>query len=354
MYKTIKVISVVLFFWALSSCSTKQPLEVTDEISDIPTGLPFESPATFSGAIPCEDCAEVGITLNLLPDTMYQLRKRYKNNKGPDKIESQIGKWLYLPDDKLLILGKQQGLLKTYTVESSDKLLFVEWEGTDNASQIQYELLRDEKVDPFADLVKIIGDFEVRNGSGIFTECATGVTFAVRTHKDYPRLLQNYMNTPHDKDQPLLASALVQIVEGINGQPELSIENFKKIYPDSNCEGSKIRTSLTGTFWYLQDVSGLSAIKPAEEKQPYLLLNSDRSFQANGSCNEMKGSYLVKGDLFLINRKPEIRMACPSGIGVENKLVKAFKKTKSFKIDAGMLELLDQEGQVIARFKARN
>jgi len=354
MYKNFKIFSViVLILVTLSCCSTKQTQDVTEESIDTPAGLPFESPATFTGTIPCEDCQQVDITLNLLPDTMYQLRKRYIYDKDPVKTESQIGKWLYLPEDKLLVLGKQQGLLKTYVVESSSKLLFVEWEGTDNASQIRYELLRKERLDPFADIVKITGDFEVRNGAGSFTECSTGQTFPIRPDKDYPALLQNYMNTPHERGQPLLSSVLVKIVGTENGQSELVIEHFNRIYPDTNCEGSKIRTSLTGTFWRLQDVDGLSAIKAADEKQPYLLLNPDRSFRAYGSCNEMSGNYLVKGDHLIIDRKAEIRMACPSGIGVENKLIKAFKNTKSFRIVDDMLELLDQEGQVLAGFKAK-
>lgn len=354
MYKHFKVFSVIaLILFALSSCSTKQTQEVTEESIETPAGLPFESPATFNGTIPCEDCLKVDITLNVLPDTMYQLRKRYFYDDGPVKTESQIGKWLYLPEDKLLILGKQQGLLKTYVVESSNTLLFVEWEGADNASQIQYKLLRNERVDPFADIVKITGDFEVQNGAGSFTECSTGLTFPVSPVKDYPVLLQNYMNTPHERDQPLLSSVLVKIVGAEKGQSELVIEHFNRIYPDTNCEGSKNRTSLTGTFWRLQDVDDLSATKPADEKQPYILLNSDRTFRAYGSCNEMSGSYLVKGDLFLINRKPEIRLACPTGLGVENKLITAFEKTKSFRIVEDTLELLDGGGQILARFKAR-
>lgn len=353
MYKNVKILAVIVWIlFSLCSCSTKQtPVEPSSSDTASPI-LPFESAATFTGVIPCEDCVQVDITLNILPDTMYQLRKTYRTSGGPAKIDSHIGKWLYLPKDKLLILGKQQGLLKTYVVESSNRLLFVEWEGTDNASQIQYELLRSEENDPFEDIIKITGDFGVRNGTVNFTECSTALNFSVRKEKEYATLLQNYMNTPHERDQPLLVSLLGKIVRGEGGPAELVVEHFNTIYPDRNCEGNKVKTSLTGTFWRLQEVDGLAVTKTADEKQPYLLLNSDRSFRAYGNCNQITGDYLVKGDLFLLNRKPDIRLACPEGVFVENELIRAFKRTKSFRIDDETLELLDQGGQVRARFQA--
>lgn len=342
---------IVSLLFTLSCCSTQQPLETEKEVKNTSVELPFQSPATFTGTIPCENCAGIDITLNILPDTMYQLRKTFRNNTGPAKIESQIGKWLYLPTDNLLILGKQQGLLKTYVIESSNTLHFVEWEGTDNASQIQYKLLRAGEVDPFEDLIKIKGDFYVKDGIATMTECSTGQTFAVSQGKGYATLLQNYMNTPHQRNQPLLSSAQVKIVRGVHDTPELFIEHFNNIYPDQNCEGDKIKTSLTDTFWYLQEVDGLTVTMMTGENKAYLFLNSDRSFKAYGGCNEISGIYLVKGDLFLIDRKRDIRLACPSGIGVENKLIKAFKNTKSFRMEDDMLELLDESGRVGAGFR---
>ncbi|MGW8195424.1 MAG: META domain-containing protein [Desulforhopalus sp.] len=356
MQKHLQVIlAIVLISCSLSGCSTKQIQDESAQKSDTSTVLPFNSPATFTGAIPCEECLQVDITLNILPDSMYQLRKVYRTSEGPSKIESQIGKWVYLPKDNLLILGKEQGLLKTYAVESSDKLLFVEWEGTDNASQIQYELLRSKEVDPFEDIIKITGDFITNSsGTGIITECSTELALPVSKEKDYTTLLQNYMNTPHDRDQPLLVSVLGKIVKGESGKSEMVIEHFNKIYPARNCEGTKVKTSLTGTFWHLLEVGDITVTTGPDEKRPYLLLNADRSFRAYANCNKITGTYLVKGDLFMINRKLDIRMACPEGIVLENELIKAFESTKSFRINGDMLELLDQNGQIRARFQTES
>lgn len=353
MSKIIRIIFIISFILVVfSSCSTKQPQEDQQSSNDAISTRPFESAVTFTGVIPCEGCVRVDITLNVLPDTMYQLRKTYVSNDGTATIESQVGKWVYLPKDKLLILGKQKGLWKTYVVVNNNKLLFVEWEGTDNTSQIQYELVRSAVLDPFDDVVKIIGRFRVNGGVGSIMECATETTFPVRSDKDYSTLLQNYMNTPHDQGRPLLASVFAKVVRGKSGRPELLIEQFRKIYPDRNCEGSKIKSSLTGTSWRLLELGGVTLTKSVDAKQVYLLLDSSRSFRAYGGCNKITGNYLVKGDLFSINRKHDIRMACPTGLLLEKNFIEALDSTESFRVEGEILELMDHTDQIRARFKA--
>lgn len=343
---------LVLIIVSLSSCSTKQPPEEPKSSADVPVLLlPFVTAATFTGFIPCDDCVRVDVSLTIHPDTMYQLRKTYRQKEGPAKIEAQVGKWVYLPKDRLLILGKQKGLLKTYFIENDNTLKFVEWEGTDNASQIQYQLIRSDKVDPFEDIVKISGKFSVVNGVGNITECTTEQSFAVRNGKDYSTLLQNYMNTPHDRGQPLLTNILAKFVHGQGGQSELIIEHFGKISPEIDCQGRKISSSLTGTLWRLTEVDGLEVTKIDGGGIPYLLLNSDRSFRAHGGCNEITGNYLFKGDLFMINRKPAIRLGCVKGLTIENKFIEALDNADSLSVDGEILELRDKSDRVRARLK---
>ena len=253
--KCIYVVLLVVF--SLSSCSTKQPAEeVQSSIDDAAITAPFASTATFNGFIPCENCLRIDISLTIRPDTMYQLRKTYRREAGPSKVEAQVGKWVYLPKDRLLVLGKQKGLLKTYFIENEKTLKFIEWEGTDKTSQIQYQLVRSDQVDPFDDIVKISGNFSIVDGVGIIRECASGQSFAVRDTKDYPSLLQNYMNTPHYKGQPLLTNIWATFAPAQGGQSEIVVEQFRKITAEEDCQGKKVTQSLTGTLWQLEEVDG--------------------------------------------------------------------------------------------------
>jgi len=344
--------SVLILFilFTISSCSTKQ-VPIEPEITyDYSIGGPFVSAVTYTGVIPCDHCEQVDITLNLLPNSMYQLRKIFRIKGSSPKIESQIGKWVYLPKDNLLILGKQRGLLKTYVVENNNKLLFVEWEGTGNASQIQYELVRSAEIDPFEDVVKFKGIFGVVNSVGTIKECSTEQNFDVRGGKEFSTLLQNYMNTPHIRGRSLLVSIAGKIVQGENNQPEVLVEQFRKISPDRNCQGDKIKSSLTGTFWRLFEIDGMEVTKSTDGKSTHLILDSDRSFTAYAGCNKITGSYLIKGDNFLLKRKPNIRLACPGGISLESKLIKALDSSEWIRVEDGILELMDETDQVRARF----
>ena len=341
---------ILFIFFTLSNCTKQTPNE-SRIINDNSIAKPFVSAATYRGVIPCEDCEQVDITLNIHPGSMYQLRKTFRIKGSSPKIESQMGKWLYLPKDKLLILGKQRGLLKTYVVDSNDKLLFVEWEGTGNSNQIQYELVRSTELDPFEDVVKIKGEFKSVNNAGAIKECSTEQVFNVRKGEEYSTLLQNYMTTPHERGRPLVVSVLGKIIHGENNQPEVLVEQFRKVYPDRNCQGDKNKSSLTGTFWRLSEIDGREVTKSTDGKPIYLVLDSDRSFVAYTGCNKLKGSYLLKGDLFLMKRQSEARIACPGGfLSLENDLINALDSSESIRVEGSILELMDETDQVRARF----
>ncbi|MCP3891032.1 MAG: META domain-containing protein [Desulfobulbaceae bacterium] len=353
MFKILKSLFLLsLISFVLSSCATKHTNQAPQDDVVISANAPFTSAVTFTGSIPCETCERVDITLNILPDSMYQLRKTYRSSEGPAKIESQIGKWVYLDKDNLLILGKQKGLLKTYVVTSDNKLQFVEWEGTGNESQIQYELIQSPELDPFEDTVKITGKFSIKSGNGNIVECATEKNMTVRKEQEYATLQQNFLNTPHEPGRPLLVSVMGKIIVDEPDQTEFVVEEFRTIYSNRSCEGNKIKSSLTGTFWHLLEIDGIAVAKSANNTQPFLHLSANRSFEAYSGCNKITGGYLVKGDLFLINRNPDIRMACPKGLLLESTYIKALESSESYRVEGDLLELLDKNDQVRVKFQA--
>ena len=226
-------------------CANRQIIEQPAAEINSSALFPFDAPVTFTGSIPCDGCLQTDITLNIRPDGIYQLRKTYRMEQGKSSSASQMGKWLYRAEGNFLILGKEMGRLKTYVLEDMNRLRFVEWQGNENDEQIQYELMRAPIPAAFDDIVKIRGMFAVSNGVATFEECSSQVTFPLSPSGDFNSALQHYMNTPHDADRPLLVSILGRLVQ--QDREELVIEQFRKFYPDSDCGGNKIKTSLTGT-----------------------------------------------------------------------------------------------------------
>jgi len=336
----------------LTGCPTKQTRE-QDVINEQQTALPFIDVVTFKGTIPCEDCLRVDITLNLRPDTIYQLRKTYITEQGADTVESQTGKWRYEPKDRLVILGKEKGALKTYLLEETlDRLLFVDWEGADATSQIQYALERSEKTDPFNDIVKIRGMFSIIGGNATLKECSSGVDFMVRKEKHYTIAAQNYLNTPHERNKPVLISILGRMAGNGNSTNEIIIEQYRKFYPNKDCDGNKTRSSLTGTYWMPIEIDNQNWSDLSGGSSAFLLLNADNSFESYSACNKITGTYLVKSEVLLINREVGVRLACPDGMEKETLFIEALDDSETYRIDEDILELIDQNEKVRARFLA--
>jgi copper homeostasis protein (lipoprotein) len=336
---------------AVLGCSQK-----TGEVQEDPAitgGLagPLELPGSFVGQIPCSDCLRVDITLNLRGDDLYQLRKTYQTQQGPGKVEAQMGRWRFSPEGNLVILGKQKGLLKTYAVIDQDRLRFVEWEGSDIESQIQYDLVRSLEVDPFTDTVKMRGMFSIQEDTAELGECASGNPFSVSRGGDFSKTAQTYMNTPHFFGKPVLLSMIGRL-EKKGGGEEIFIEQFNRFYTDQDCSGVQPNSNLTGTYWKLVEIDGKEINVGEGFSAPYLIFDRDKTMAGFGGCNNLKGSYLVQGDVFLINRLATSRIACPTEMETENKLLQALDAAELYRIEGDLFELVDQHNKTKARFRA--
>ena len=346
------VLLIVSGLMVLAGCAQQQlPVDST------PAGLAsrVDLPATFTGRIPCDDCERVDIVLNLRPDSLYQLRKTYVQSRGGGRVEAQMGLWRFSPEENLLILGKQKGLLKTYAVAGNGELRFLDWEGAGNDSQISYNLVRSGTVDRFEDVVKLRGMFWAGEGGAGFAECASGVRFDIEPGGDYQTTFQNYMNTPHDLAEPMLVSILGSVQPGFDPQVDsgsIVIDQFRRFYPNRDCGGNLIRAGLTGTYWQLSEIDSKQVVVDDDTRMVFLSFNPDTSIHGYGGCNRISGTYLVKGDVFLFNRGPMTRLACRDGMDVENRLLNVLDEAETYAIEGDVLMLKDQNEQVRARFVA--
>ncbi len=346
---------VILALGCLLAACTSMDSQVT-KLSESETGsLPIALPATFAGQTACVDCERVEVVLNLRADKLYQLRKRFVRGAGSDEVESQMGRYRYSAEDRVLVLGKQKGALKSYVLQDDNRLTFLEWQGTDR--QTQYELVRSLEVDPFVDLVKLRGMFAVQNDRGYFRECAGGNRFGVDERGDYKKALQDYFNTPHLQNEQVLMSILgslekIPSVGSATGEDVIVIDQFRRFYPNQDCDGSRMGQSLTGAYWRLVEIDGGEAGPNVDNITPYLQFKSDRNVQGFGGCNKITGTYLIKGDVFLVQRDPLTRTACPEGMETENRFLEAIDSAETYRIEDNSLEFIDRDEHVRARFQA--
>jgi copper homeostasis protein (lipoprotein) len=348
--KFLSWILAVCFSLLILSCSgTTTP---NSSIGDPLDTAALDLPATFTGEIPCPDCKRVKLTLNLRPDSIYQLRKNYVS-AGGSKVESQMGDWRMAEDGGFIILGKGKGALKSYEIIDRNLLRFVGLQGVDAKSQIQYDLTRSEGLDLFTDSVKIRGMMVHAFGKSQIKECRSGQLFPITGGVEYRRMVQTYLNSNHGFGESVLVSLQGKLEKNPEDEEQITVDHFKKLYNAIDCEGNRTRANLTGTLWRLLEVNGKVVALEENEKRPYFMLDGKgKEVNGYGICNSLKGTYLVRGEVLLVKRLASSRMACTTGVTTESSFFKALDTTEKYRIEGDTLRLLNEEGAVTAVLRA--
>lgn len=336
---------------SLNGCTSYQKIAG----SPSPTAVP--APATFSGRIPCADCAGIDVTLNLRDDGLYQLRQIYRKGKPP-KTVAEMGRWEFDQEKNLIVLGKKKEALHTLTLVDGSTLRLLEVENREIKSDLNSRLHKKDTLDPFPDAVPMQGMFSSFADTGLFTECQSGVRFSIAREQDNASLEQSYNTTPHGQGEPLLVSieghlARHPAMDGEGNEELLHVDRFIKIFPDQTCAGVAKKNRLLGTTWKLIEVGGRPVLPPKGQREPFVILErKGNKMHGFGGCNRFLGTYLVKGASFVIKTTGTTRMACLKGLSLEDSFLKAMKKTEAYRIQKGILELRDQKEHILARLKA--
>ena len=352
-----------LFFLAVlftvSGCTGSRPnTPNTTQSLDKPV-VPILLPSTYSGRIPCQHCDAVDIVLNFRKNGLYQLRKTSITGKKWNSV-AEIGRWKFDRSEKLIVLGNRRGSLKTLQPVDRNTLRLQDIEGKKLPAAQNYELHKNPTLDPFPDSVRMRGMYSAHGDKGFFTECTTGIRFAVATEKSYRKLANAYNRTPHGQEEPLLVLLEASLRPGPsmdgdndNRQDELVVTRFVNIFPDQDCRGENQRLSLFNTTWNPIEINGRPVTLAKGQEEPYIILNiKGNRMHGFSGCNRFFGTYLIKGEIFVFNKMAATRMACMKGLSLEDAFLDAMRKTEAYRLKDDILELRDRNEHILARLKA--
>ncbi len=111
--------------------------------------------------------------------------------------------------------------------------------------------------------------------------------------------------------------------------------------------------SLEGPTWLLLEVKGAKVEVPSGERQPFVTFNkSEMRATGYSGCNQFFGSYELKGEALAFGPLGMTRRFCGGVAGnVELVFMQVLRETRAWKIEKGMLLLLDGS-TVLARLEA--
>jgi putative lipoprotein len=109
------------------------------------------------------------------------------------------------------------------------------------------------------------------------------------------------------------------------------------------------------TAWRFLSIGGEEVALSEERREPVLRLRggADPRFTATVGCNTVTGGFDLGEGTLAFRPGPTTLMACtPELDALERRMISALEATQGYATDAGVLDLLDSGGRVLARLQA--
>lgn len=209
---------------------------------------------------------------------------------------------------------------------------------------------------PVEDVQSLEGMMTYMADAARFTECRTGLDFAVAMEGAYLAMERAYLDARSAPGDPLLVSVRGRLAlhPGMEGDPvrTLFVDGFEGAFPGVGCGGAEADLPLEGTEWVLTEVVGGVTVPEGADASLVLASMEGRAAGSSG-CNRFIGTYDLAGGRITFGMEALTRRACSGPLmDLERDYMEALRLTGSYRLVGATLELLGESGPV-ARFRAR-
>ena len=314
-------------------------------------------PASFSGTLPCADCPGIRYSLNLFDDHTYHLRMEYLG-KEPPKSSDDLGRWGFMEEGRRLQLRGNRDRVSYFRLKDTDRLRKLDVEGREIESILNYDLVREPQFVAFEPRLKVRGMYRYVADAAQLRECITDRRYAVPARGDNLALQQAYAQARREPGQELLVNAEVRIIvqprmDGPGEEDAVVIERFGSVWPGETCGTPLADAELTNTYWRLVRLGKEAVVPPAGGREPHVrFVPGDDRLQGSTGCNRLIGSYERKDSDLRFGAVAATQSTCEDGAEQEQSLLRALEATRRFTIVGSHLELLAEDGRLLARFEA--
>jgi heat shock protein HslJ len=132
-------------------------------------------------------------------------------------------------------------------------------------------------------------------------------------------------------------------------------EHFLGVWPGETCGARMVTAELEDTYWKLTRLGDEPVFLGDQQRELHLVLRSgDNTVSGFSGCNRLVGGYTVDGRSIGFSNIASTMMACADGADTERKFLAALGGARSWRVIGEHLDLFDGEGNLVARFEARN
>ena len=158
-------------------------------ISLVPVTITRQLPASFTGTLPCGDCAGIHYQIDLLPDSVFYLRM-IRRRTADSAMRDDIGRWtLEAGGTHLTLRGSDEQAFAPFGASVLRKL---DAGGRPIVSGLEYDLRRSSGLAPLEPELLLRGLYRDAEEGAVFADCRTGRPLPVSAGGDRPALEAAY------------------------------------------------------------------------------------------------------------------------------------------------------------------
>lgn len=315
----------------------------------------MQVPTTFVGVGACDGCPGVVVTLTLVEDGTFRLRRSAAGPEAsPGAASHELGRWREVAAGELVLDGGRVKALRLRV--EGDSLRLSGEEGDASDPLLPRTLVRSAELDPVADVWELRGMMVYFADAARFAECESGLSFAIAQEGDAVALERGYLREREGPGEPLLVTVRGSIarrpaMEGPDVDA-LVVERFMRAWPGLGCDDGAVDRPLEGVDWQLVELPGGVPV-PEGAVASLRLEREGRRVTGSTGCNRYDGSFELTGPRLHVDPTAMSRTQCPEpGLAqVERDFLEALRVTGSARVVGDRLELIGETG-VVARLRA--
>lgn len=236
----LSVVAVASLDGCVSSCC-RANADIKAEYPAITERVSLDFPATYSGTLPCADCDGIRYMVNIWSDQVFFRRMTYiGKGEGEGLSVDDVGRWEFSQDGRTLILNSKDETPDMFSIEGRDLLRKLDIDGKTIESELNYTIVRHERLEWFEPQVRMHGMYSYVADAGWFTECLSRFHVAIAQEADNADLERQYSFARNEPGEAILVSIEGRIVnrpkmDGIGKEQVLVVDRFLNLWAGETC-----------------------------------------------------------------------------------------------------------------------